>query len=654
MHNSISARLGVPMGGRGRGSPFHRADAVRTTGPRQARRVRRGTIAATLLLAAGAAFATPAFAQQQQSNADEGGTVPPGTKNGDWVLPARTYQMTRYSPLDQITTSNVSNLKEVFTYTDGIKDGHEGQPLFVNNTLYMVTPFPNRLYAFSLNNGKFALKWMYDPHPNPAAPGKACCDNVNRGMTYYKGKIIYNVLDDNMVAVDANTGKEAWRIKLGDVNKGETMTMAAVVVNGIAYGGVSGGEMGVHGWLAAVNADNGKLLWRAYSTGSDKETMMGSDFHPYYKYMQGKDMGMKSWQGDQWKIGGAAPWTWVSYDPTANTIYYGTSNPGTWNPDQRPGDNLWSTSVIARDAKTGMAKWAYSFTPHDEWDYDGINENVVIDLPINGQARKVIVHVDRNGYIYTIDRTNGQVLVANPFEKVNWSTGIDMQTGRPKLVAEKETHQGKLTKNICPSSSGARDQQPSAYSPKTHLLYTGATRVCMDYGGIETKYIAGTAYVGAAVRMFAQDNDMSHRGDLIAWDPATGTAKWRDAEKYPVWSGVLATASNVVFYGTMDGDFKAVDATTGKELWKTHFDSGIIGNPMTFTGSDGKQYVAIYSGVGGWLGAIVPGNLSKDDHWAALGAVGAMYDLPDDTKPGGALHVFALPGSAPGGNPSGK
>jgi PQQ-dependent dehydrogenase (methanol/ethanol family) len=654
MHISISARPVIRAGGRGRGSPRRRADTQRTMSRGRIAERRGHTATAVLLFLACAAIAPVAVAQQQVETGP-GGAVPQGTKKGDWVLPGRTFQMTRYSPLDQITKDNVSNLKEIYTYDDSIKDGHEGQPLFVNNTLYMVTPFPNRLYAFDFSNPQQPrLKWMYDPHPDPAAPGKACCDNVNRGMSYYNGKIIYNVLDNHMVAVDANTGKEVWKTKLGDVNKGETMTMAAVVVNGLAYGGVSGGEMGVHGWLAAVDANTGKVVWRAYSTGTDKEVMIGSDFKPYYKWMQGKDLGVSTYPPGKYQIGGAAPWTWVTYDPELNTIYYGTSNPGTWNPDQRPGDNLWSAAMFARDPKTGMAKWAYQWTPHDQWDYDGINESIPIDITINGQPKKVVVHVDRNGYIYTIDRTNGQVLVAQQFQKTNWSTGIDMQTGRPKLVAAKETHQGKLTKDICPSSSGARDEQPAAWSPNTKLLYTGSTRVCMDYGGIETKYIAGTAYVGAAVRMFAQDNDMSHRGDLIAWDPATGTAKWRIAEKYPVWSGVLATATNVVFYGTMDGDFKAVDATSGDVLWKTHFDSGIIGNPMTFLGPDGKQYVAIYSGVGGWLGAIVPGNLSKDDHWAALGAVGAMYDLPDDTKPGGALHVFALPGNGQSGNPSGQ
>jgi PQQ-dependent dehydrogenase (methanol/ethanol family) len=566
--------------------------------------------------------------------------------NGDWTLPGRTPQGTRYSPLTLITPQNVGNLHEVWNYTDSIKDGHEGQPVVVHNTLYMVTPFPDRLYAFDLTKPGANVKWMYDPHADVKAIGKACCDDVNRGASYYDGKIIYNVLDGHIVGVDATTGKEAWKTRLASVDSGETMTMAPLVINGVAYAGNSGGEMGVRGWLAAVDVRTGKLLWKAYSTGPDSSVRLGPTFKPYYSYMQGKNLGITSYPPDKWQIGGGAPWTWVTYDPELNEIYYGTSNPSTWNPDQRPGDNLWGSTVFARDPKTGMGKWAYQFTPHDEWDYDGINESVPVDITINGQAKKVVVHFDRNGYAYTIDRTNGQVLVAQPFETVNWSTGVDLQSGRPELVAAKETHQDTITKDICPSSTGARDQQPSAYSPKTHLFYSPGTKVCMDYGGIETKYIAGTPYVGAAVKMFAEGGNMSNRGEFFAWDPATGKKVWADEEKYPVWSGALATAGNVVFYGTMDGDFKAVDATSGKELWKTHFDSGIIGNPITFLGADGKQYVAVYSGVGGWLGAIVPGHLAKDDHWAALGAVGAMYDLPDNTKPGGALHVFALaPGS---------
>jgi PQQ-dependent dehydrogenase (methanol/ethanol family) len=281
-------------------------------------------------------------------------------------------------------------------------------------------------------------------------------------------------------------------------------------------------------------------------------------------------------------------------------------------------------------------------TPHDEWDYDGVNEHILVDLPMNGQMRKLLVHFDRNGFEYTIDRVTGEVLLAQPFQEVNWATGVDLKTGRPMLNPDKETHQGRLTKDVCPSSTGAKDEQPAAYSPLTHLFYTPTTDLCMDYGGIETKYIAGTPYVGAAVRMYAGSGGNGARGAFLAWDATTGKKVWGITEKYPVWSGALATAGNLVFYGTIDGNFKAVDAKTGDVLWSTHFDSGIVGNPIAYRGPDGKEYIAVYSGVGGWLAAIVPGQLSADDPWAALGAVGAVPDLPNDTKPGGAVHVFAL------------
>lgn len=579
-----------------------------------------------------------------QRDATPAGTSQPGSaaRTGDWTTPAGDFASTRYSTIDQITTSNVDKLKEVWSFTTGIKDGHEGQPLVIDNTMYVVTPFPNILFAFDLTKPGFPKKWEYRAPIDAAAPGKACCDNVNRGAVYADGKIIYNLLDNHTIAVDAKTGKEVWRTKLDDVNKGSTMTMAPLVVKDKVIVGNSGGEMGVWGWAAALDVKTGREIWRARNTGPDKDVLIGSDFKPFYSWMRGTDMGVKSWRGDQWKIGGAAAWGWVSYDPKLNLIYYGTSNPGVWNPDMRPGDNLWATTVWARNPETGRAKWAYQFTPHDMWDYDGVNENILADLPIDGRTRAVLVHFDRNGFAYTIDRATGEVLVAQPFKTVNWATGVDLKTGRPMLDTAKETHQGRLTKDICPSSAGAKDQQPAAYDPQTKLFYTPSTNFCMDYGGIEAQYIAGTPYVGAAVKMYAGPGGNDARGEFLAWDAATGKKVWGITERFPVWSGTLATAGGLVFYGTMDGDFKAVDSKSGKELWKTHFESGIIGNPMTFIGPNGKQYVAVYSGVGGWVGAIVPGNLSADDPWAALGAVGAVPDLPDHTVAGGAVHIFAL------------
>lgn len=604
------------------------------------------SLAAAALMAGGAraqADAPPSLAKSPApaATSTRRSMLPAGSKESDWLIPGHDYGSTRYSELDKITTSNVAQLKEAWSYTTGIADGHEGQPLVVDGRMYVVTPYPNKLVAFDLSKPGPAKLWEYAPPVDQTAFGKACCDDVNRGASYYDGKIIYNVLDNATVAVNAVTGKQVWRTKLADPNQGSTMTMAPLVAKGKVYVGNSGGEMGVRGWLTALDAKTGKMVWQAFNTGPDEDVKIGASYKPYYAAMKTENIGVTSWRGDQWKIGGATVWGWITFDPESNTVFYGTSNPGTWNPDLRPGDNLFSTAAMARDADTGALKWAYQYTPHDAWDYDGVNEHIVADIPFNGSTRKVVVHFDRNGYAYTIDRNTGQVLVAQPYQYLNWATGVNLESGRPTLVESKQTHQGRMTENICPSSTGARDQQPAAYSPKTHLFYTPATNLCMDYGGIEAKYIAGTPYVGAAVKMYGGPG--GNRGELLAWDAGTGKKVWGIKENFPVWAGALATAGDLVFYGTMDGDFKAVNATNGEVLWKTHFNSGIIGNPITYLGPDGKQYIAVYEGVGGWAGAIVPGNLSADDPFAALGAVNAMKDLPDHTKAGGALHVFVLP-----------
>jgi len=558
-----------------------------------------------------------------------------------WIRPAKDYASTRYSSLDQINSTNAKNLKVAFTFSTGLEHGHEAAPLVVNQTMYIVTPWPNKLYALDLTKPGAPMKWVYEPKPTPSSQGVACCDVVNRGAAYSDGKVFYNTLDDQTVAVDANTGQQLWKVRLGDINKGETITMAPLVVNGKVLVGNSGGEMGVRGWLTALDAKNGKMMWRAYSTGPDKDVLIGPRFKPYYQTDRGQDLGVKTWPPDSWRIGGGGVWGWISFDPELNLIYYGTANPGPWNADARPGDNKWTAGIFARDADTGEAVWFYQYSSHDLYDYDGVNENILLNLPINGQSKKVIVHPDRNGYVYVIDRTNGQVLSAGVFAPITTSKGVDLSTGALQYVKEKQTIEGRVVRNLCPAAPGAKDWQPSAFSPRTGLLYIPQNNLCMDEEDLQANYIAGTPYVGANVRMY--DAPGGYGGTFTAWEPVAGKVVWSLPDTFPVWSGAVATAGDVVFYGTLEGWFKAVDARNGQLLWQFKTGSGIVGQPITYKGPDGKQYVAVLSGVGGWVGAIVSGGLDPRDSSAALGFVGAVRDLPKYTTQGGMLYVFALP-----------
>jgi PQQ-dependent dehydrogenase (methanol/ethanol family) len=575
------------------------------------------------------------------SSACSSATAADADPAGEWRRPARDYAGTRFSPLDRLTPQNVAQLGVKVTFSTGFLRGHEAAPLVVNNTMYVVTPFPNVLYALDLTQAGSPVKWKYEPKPLAASQGVACCDVVNRGAVYSDGLIIYNTLDNRTVAVDAITGKEKWVAQLGDINRGETMTMAPLVVKGKVLVGNSGGEMGVRGWLTALDVATGKIAWRAYSTGPDKDVRIGSRFKPFYAGERGGDLGIHTWPGDGWSHGGGTVWGWISYDPILNLVYYGTSNPGPWNAEQRPGDNKWTAGVFARDPDTGDAVWFYQMSPHDLWDYDGVNESVLVDLQIGGAQRRVMLRADRNGYLYVIDRTTGQVLSADPFVHITSTNGIDPKSGRPIENEEKKPTLGVVVRDVCPAAPGGKDWQPTAFSSQTGYLYIPANNLCMDFEGVEANYIAGTPFVGANVRMYAGPG--GNRGEFIAWDPVARKKAWSVRERFPVWSGVVVTAGGVAFYGTMDGWFKAVDARSGAPLWQFKTGSGIVGQPVTYLGPDGKQYVAILVGVGGWAGAVVAGSLDVRDPTAALGFVNAMADLPQATTKGGMLYIFGLP-----------
>ncbi len=558
-----------------------------------------------------------------------------------WVMPAGNYANQRYSALDQINASNAGKLHPVWSFSTGVLRGHEGGPLVIGDVMYVHTPFPNNVFALDLNdNGK--ILWKHEPRQDPSVIAVMCCDTVNRGVAYGDGKIILNQADATVVALDAKTGKELWRVKNGDPAKGETMTMAPLIVKDKVFVGISGGEFGTQGRFTAYNLKDGSLAWNAYSVGPDSQLLVD----PAKTTNMGKPIGpnssLSTWQGDQWKTGGGSTWGWFSYDQATNLVYYGTGNPSTWNPVQRPGDNRWSMTIFARDADTGMAKWVYQMTPHDEWDYDGINEMILADITVKGKPVKALVHFDRNGFGYTLNRETGELLVAEKFDPaVNWATHVDMQTGRPQVVAQYSTqHNGEDTnsRNICPAALGSKDQQPAAFSPRTGMFYVPTNHVCMDYEPFKVSYTAGQPYVGATLSMYPPKGD-TNLGNFIAWDAGTGKIAWSLPEPFSVWSGALATAGDIVFYGTLDGYLKAVDAKTGKELYRYKTPSGIIGNVNTYTHA-GKQYVAVLSGVGGWAGIGMAAGLGNDTD--GLGAVGAYKSLSNYTQLGGVLTVFGL------------
>jgi len=558
----------------------------------------------------------------------------------DWTIPLGSYSAIRHSSLKQIDKTNADKLKMAWSMSTGTLRGQEGQPLVVGNMMYFESSYPNYVYAVDLDNvGK--IVWKFAPEQDKFAPSVACCDVVNRGVAYGDGKILAAALDTKLYALDAKTGQVVWTATNGDPKLGQTMTAAPLVVHDKVIVGIAGGEYGVRGYMTAYDIKTGKQVWRAYNVGPDQDIMVdpqktvdGATGQPV-----GANSSVKTWRNDEWKLGGGTTWGWYTYDPQLNLVYYGSGNPGTWNPTQRPGDNKWSTSIFARNPDTGVAAWVYQMTPHDEWDYDGINEGVLSDSSVDGQTVPTITHFDRNGFAYVLDRRSGKLLRANKFDpSTNWAKEIDLKTGRPVLDPAKETHEDVNVKDICPAAQGAKNHQPASFDPRTKLFYVGTNHICMDYQAFGVKYKGGFPYVGAVLSMYPADHG-NVRGRLIAYDSISGQTKWSVDNTFQVYSGPLTTDGDVLFYGTLDGWFKAVDEGSGKELYKFHAPSGIIGNPMTYT-YQGKQYVAVLSGVGGWAAIGLAEGLTKGTE--GLGAVGLTTSLADYTNLGGTLLVFSL------------
>lgn len=594
-----------------------------------------------LLAAALVTFASGGFIAAQAQSLEEMAQNP-----DNWVMPSGDYANWRYSKLDQITASNAKDLQPAWTMSTGVLRGHEGQPLVIGNLMYFETPYPNDVYAVDLSDPDHKVAWEFTPPADPNAPPVACCDVVNRGPGYYPGnggEVIMAALDGMIYALNAKTGAVDWKFKNADPKLGQTVTAAPQVFKDVVMVGVSGGEYGVNGYITALDAKTGKMLWRGYSNGPDKMTLMNQGgeqtINGATQQPVGADSSLKTWKSDEWKVGGGTTWGWYSYDPKLDLLYYGSGNPGTWNPSQRPGLNRWSMSIWARNLQTGAVKWVYQMTPHDGWDYDGVNEMVLFDAHVDGKAIPALAHFDRNGFSFVLDRVDGKPLAIHKYDpSVNWATGYDMKTGMPNVDEKYMTKEGVNVSGICPASQGDKDEQPVSYDPQTGLFYAPLNHLCMSYQAFKVKYLAGFPFVGAIVNMVPGPG--GYRGRYIAYNPVTGKTEWQIHDTFQDWGGSLTTAGGVAFYGTLKGDFRVVDVKSGKILYSFHSPSGIIGNPITYM-HDGRQYVAVLSGVGGWAAIGMTNNLHKAS--AGLGAVGLNASLNQYTQLGGTLMVFALP-----------
>jgi methanol dehydrogenase (cytochrome c) subunit 1 len=564
-------------------------------------------------------------------------------QNTNWVMQTKDYSSTHFSELYDINITNVKNLKPAWSFSTGVLNGHEGGPLVVDGIMYVHTPYPNNVFAIDLNDPDKIL-WEFKPKQNPAARAVACCDVVNRGLAYapqgkdYPATIFLNQLDGHIVALNAKTGEQLWKMENSDIAMGSTLTVAPFVAEDKVIVGTSGAELGVRGYATAYNIKDGKQAWRVFATGPDEDIKLSKDFNSANPHYGQFGLGLKTWEGDAWKIGGGTNWGWYAYDPDLRMLYYGSGNPAPWNETMRPGDNKWTMTIWGRDIDTGEAKFGYQKTPHDEWDYAGVNYMGLSEQMVNGKMTKLLTHPDRNGLVYTLNRENGDLVNAFKIDNtVNWVKHVDLKTGLPVRDPEYSTHMDHEAKGICPSAMGYHNQGIESYDPNRQLFFMGVNHICMDWEPFMLPYRAGQFFVGATLNMYP--GPKGTLGQVKAMNAVTGEFEWEVQEKFAIWGGTTATAGDLVFYGTLDGYIKALNSKTGEELWKFKLPSGVIGHPITYK-HDGKQYVAIYYGVGGWPGVGLVFDLK--DPTAGLGAVGAFKELAHYTQMGGGVMVFSL------------
>jgi PQQ-dependent dehydrogenase (methanol/ethanol family) len=501
----------------------------------------------------------------------------------EWTIYGGDYANTRYSALDQINTGNVKDLKVSWIHSLGSTHSQETTPLVIGDRMYLSTS-AGPAYVFALDAATGEMIWSHEPEMPPDYQSSVCCGHANRGLAYADGRLFMGRLDGELVALDAESGKQLWQTTVGNYKDGFSLTSPPLIVKDMVITGLSGGEYGVRGSLQAYDQETGELRWRTYSIPGPGEP------------------GNETWKGDSWKTGGGAPWYVGSYDPELDLIYYGTSNAAPWGGHTRGNDssnigqypNLYTASQLALDPDDGKIVWSYQMTPADVWDYDGVNEGVLVNLKISNQEVPALVKADRNGFFYVLNRANGQLISAEPFVKVNWAERVDRETGHPVANPEFRPQLDKWARNICPNLFGGKNWPPMSYSKQSGLVYIPTFNLCMSLVNREQEFVKGSFYLAQEFDLgIAGEGD--YLGQLKAWDPVTQKQVWGIKEDLPFLSGVLSTAGGLVFYGNAHGIVKGVDANSGEVLWSFNAGSGVNQGPVTYA-IDGKQYLAVVSG----------------------------------------------------------
>ncbi|NML17607.1 PQQ-dependent dehydrogenase, methanol/ethanol family [Azohydromonas sp. G-1-1-14] len=555
----------------------------------------------------------------------------------NWAMQAGDMYGRRYSPLNQINRRTVTTMKVAWTFSTGVLRGHEGGPIVIGNTLYVHTPFPNKVFAIDLESQR--IKWKYEAKQVAGAGVPACCDSGAGGVAYAEGKIFLQQADMTLVALDADTGAVIWWVRTGDPKFGQSSVNAPHVFKDKVITGIAGDDFGIRGFIAAYSVEDGALVWKGYSTGPDSEMLI--DPVETLTYANGRmepvgpDSSLKSWAGEEWKLGGGTTPGAYSFDPELNLLYYGSGSPSYWNPAQRSIDHKWTASIWARDIDTGRVKWIYQTTPNNNWGFSAATEMLLADIPVKGVQRKALVHFDTNGFAYTLDRVTGELLVADKYNSsANWATRIDLTSGRPQLEKQYATVPKDVnvpTIGVCPAMTDSKGQQPSAFDAENGLFYVPTSAVCMDYEPFVVEYTAGQPYVGATLSMYPAPRNRNKAGGFLAWDAGLGKLVGARQESFEVRSGALVTAGGIACYGTLEGYLKCVDAAdVSKELFSFKTPSGIVGNVNTWE-YRGKQYIGVLSGIGGEPGVGTTAVPEKDKELSAY------------TQLGGQLTVFALP-----------